>query len=127
MFTQQLVTQSALTRNDEPLLSLSLSGDSSNIVITVSGEMDMGTVHLFTELVQHVVGQRPDRVVLDMAQVRFFCADGLRAVSQARDMVNCAGGRLLLCEPSAATLLVLTITGTDRLFELSASPADRLC
>lgn len=122
MSIQQLVTQSPLTRMGEPLLSLSLSGDSSNIVITIGGELDMGTVHLLTELVQHVVGQRPDRVALDMARVRFFCADGLRAVLQARQVVDSAGGRLVLCEPSAAVLRVLTITGTDRLFELNPSP-----
>jgi anti-anti-sigma factor len=96
-------------------------------VITISGEMDMGTAYLLTELVQHVAQQHPDQVVLDMAQVRFFCADGLRAVIQARDMIDAAGGQLILQEPSAAVLLVLTITGTDRLFELSRVPEDELC
>jgi anti-anti-sigma factor len=127
MSTQQLVIQSPLTRNGEPLLSLSLCGDSALNVITISGEMDMGTVHLLTELVQHVARQRPDRVVLDMTQVRFFCADGLRAVIRARDLVDSAGGHLVLHQPSAAVLLVLTVTGTDRLFELNRTPEDELC
>jgi len=111
---QQLVAP--LDPSDEPLLTVALSRNGPDIVITISGELDMGTVHSVTELVGHVASNRPDVVVLDLANVSFFCADGLRSLIQARTMITAAGGRLVLRDPSAPTRRVLAITGTDRLF-----------
>ena len=102
-------------------LSLDLAGQGPLTVITVSGDMDMCTVHLLDELLAQVAQQHPERVVLDMAGVTFFCADGLRALIQARDTIAAAGGQLLLRAPSAKTRRVLTITRTEQLFPLDSA------
>jgi len=120
MSVQQFVIQSSLNRNGKPLLSLEVSeDDAASVVITISGEMDMNTDDLLTELVEQVAGQRPDRVVLDMAAVRFFCAGGIHTLIRAQTTVTEAGGQLVLRRPSAMTRLVLEITGADRLFTVS--------
>ena len=103
--------------------------DTACVVINMCGEMDMNTDHLLTELVEQVAIRRPDRVVLDMAGVRFFCADGIRTLIRVQTTVTSAGGQLVLRDPSAMTRLLLTITGTDRLFTISpardGNPAEK--
>jgi anti-anti-sigma factor len=85
-------------------------------MIRISGEMDMSSTHLLTELVQHVAREPLVRVVLDMAEVSFFSADGVGALIRARNTITAAGGQLMLRAPSACTWWVLTITRTDHLF-----------
>jgi anti-anti-sigma factor len=108
----------------KPIMSLSLTNHTDVAAITISGELDLSTTPLFTELVVRVVARdRPDRVVVDMAGVTFFGATGLSALVLAHDTIAAAGGRLLLRAPSPATQKVLTITETDRFFELDTSDA----
>ena len=92
-------------------------------VIEISGEIDLATAHLITELVEHVTRHRPAQVILDMANVRFFCADGLRALLHARATITATDGQLLLRAPSAQTWRVLTITRTEHLFPLDSTTA----
>jgi anti-anti-sigma factor len=100
----------------EPILTVRLISWGNPTVIEINGEIDLNTAHLVTELVDHVARHRPTQVILDMAGVSFFCADGLRALLQARTTVTAAGGRLLLRAPSPRTCRVLTITRTGHLF-----------
>jgi anti-sigma B factor antagonist len=125
MSTQQIVRPLHVSRADVPLLRLDLAYHDRAAVITISGEMDMSTAHLLTDLVQHVARDRPVRVVLDMAKVGFFCADGLRALLRSRDIITAAAGQLLLRAPSAPTWRVLTITGTSHLFPIDVTASSR--
>ncbi len=102
--------------DEEPLLSLELANHGTVTVIRISGELDMSSAPLFTDLVEAVVGGRPTRVVVDMANVTFLCASGLRALIQARDMIIAGGGRVVLRAPSRPTRRILAITRTECLF-----------
>jgi len=105
-----------------PSLSLELSSRGSEVVITISGELDMETAHLLPELVDRVGRDHAGPVVLDMAGVTFLCAAGIRALLVARDMITAAGGRLTLRDPSPPTRWVLAITGDEHLLSLSPAP-----
>ncbi len=102
-----------------------MTRESSATVITIIGELDLSTIHRLTDCVLEITERCPDRVVLDMAQVSFFCADGLRALFCAQTTVAATGGELALRCPSACTRRVLTITGTDQLFGLDNVAADQ--
>jgi anti-anti-sigma factor len=104
-----------------PVLVLELVACGEVTVITARGEIDMSTAHLVTELVQHVAGRRPARVILDLAEVGFFCADGVTALILAREAVTAAGGQLLLRNPSALITRVLAITATNHLFPVDTA------
>jgi anti-sigma B factor antagonist len=121
MSTQQLSDQLIFARDDEPLLSLHLVSRGSLVSIEVCGEVDVCTAHLLTELIEHAARDRPSRVVLDMADVSFFCAEGLRALLRARNTVTADGGQLILRAPSPKIWRILTITRTDHLFSLDTS------
>jgi anti-anti-sigma factor len=123
MSVQQAPLAPADMTGPEPILSVRLVSCGPPTVIEISGEIDLSTAHLVTELVEHVARHRPAQVILDMANVRFFCADGLRALLDARATVTAADGQLLLRAPSAKTWRVLTITRTEHLFPLDATIA----
>jgi anti-sigma B factor antagonist len=121
MSVQQAPVAPADMTESEPILSVRLVSCGPPTVIEISGEIDLATAHLVTELVEHVARNRPAQVVLDMANVSFFCADGLRALLHARAILAAANGQLLLRAPSAKTWLVLTTTRTQHLFPLDAT------
>jgi anti-anti-sigma factor len=123
MSIQQVSVQASVDCDEEPLLSLELTNHGTVTVITISGELDMSTAALFTDLVEAAVGARSSRVVVDMAKVTFLCAAGLRGLIQARDMITAGGGRLVLRAPSRPTRRMLMITGTDCLFPLAGDAA----
>jgi anti-sigma B factor antagonist len=110
-----------VSSDEEPPLSLDLSSHGTVTVIRVSGELDMSTAHLLTDLVETVAASRPARVVVDMAEVTFLCAAGLGALITARDMILAAGGQLVLRAPSPQTRRILTITQTYCLFRPDTS------
>jgi anti-anti-sigma factor len=73
---------------------------------------------MITGLVPHVARDHPAQVVLDMADVHFFYADGLRALIRAQSTITATGGQLPLRAPSPTTSRILALTGTERLFPL---------
>ncbi len=94
----------------EPELSLDLVVRAGVAVLNVNGELRPATVHLLTELVEHVAGGHPSHVVLDLAQVHFHGHEGLAALRWARDTVTSAGARFVLRTQAEAA----TTTGSAR-------------
>jgi anti-anti-sigma factor len=112
-----------VTCDGTPVLSLGLTNHSDVAVITVSGELDLDTVPVLTDLVERVAADHPDRVIIDMANVTFVCAAGLTALVKAYEMITGAGGRLVLRAPSPQTQRILIIAGADRLFQPDTNDA----
>lgn len=121
MSIDQTAVASVPGDDEQPLLILRLCGDAPSVLIQAIGEIDLTNAHLFTELVDHVATRRPARVVLDLAGITFFCADGLRALLQARDTVQDGGGQLLLPAPSSCVRRILTLTRTGHLFAVEGA------
>jgi len=103
------------------MLCLRVTDRGGATVVEVIGELDLGSAHLLTDCVDQIAGDRPNRVVLDLARVSFFCADGLRALLHARDTITATGGQLLLRAPSAKVRRVLALTAADELFIFAAA------
>lgn len=100
-----------------PVLSLALRCGPIT-VIELSGDIDMSTTHLITNLVTDVAKNSPSRVILDMTEVTFFCAAGINALLHARETIKDAGGELLLRHPSKITMQILTMTRTADVFPI---------
>jgi anti-sigma B factor antagonist len=104
------------------LVKVSASGPTT--VITVEGELTFGTTHLFNDIVDRMVQERPGRpVILDLAGVTFCCSAGIYALLHARQRVTVAGGRLVVREPSQCVHRILVITGDDQQFEFERVPS----
>jgi anti-sigma B factor antagonist len=92
-------------------------------IIELRGVVDMDTAHSIMELVNQVAKSSPSLVILDMGEISFFCAAGLRALLKAQKRIKEAGGQLRLRDPSPATRRVLTITGTADTFPIDRQPS----
>jgi anti-anti-sigma factor len=111
----------ALTRLSDAALTLELTDSGSTAVIVITGELDLSTTHLLTDLVDHVAQEprpRPVHLCLDLAGVTFFSAEGVRALLHARRVVTSTAGTLVLREPSTSVRRVFDITGEAGLFDL---------
>lgn len=101
-----------------PVMSLRLTSHGPVTAITVRGELDSDTAPHLTDLVEHIAAAcRPEQVIIDLANVTFFCAAGLNALLWANDIITGAGGRLLLRSPSPEIQHILIVTATDDLFQ----------
>jgi anti-sigma B factor antagonist len=118
MSTQHLsVTRPAGPEAEPPVLSLALTCGPIT-VIELSGDVDMSTAHLITELVTRVSEKHPSQVILDMTDVSFFGAAGITALLHARRTTKDSGGELLLRHPSRITMRILTTTGAAAIFPI---------
>jgi anti-sigma B factor antagonist len=112
MSTQRLSFPLRRQQRPDKLLTVRLRDITGPItVIEVAGELDMSTRHLLTDSIATVLAtHRPLVVILDLAAVRFFCADGIRALLHVRDAAAACATQLILRNPSPAVVKVLTIT-----------------
>jgi anti-anti-sigma factor len=78
-------------------------------------------MHLLIELAESVLATQPLMIVLDLAHLRFFCADGIRALLHVRDAAAAEAVHLIVRDPSSAVVTVLTITGMLDAFEIKTS------
>jgi anti-anti-sigma factor len=116
--TEQRYEPLITARTDGPALSVTMARHGPVTTIIVRGELDMSTADQLTDFVRRVARDHPARVVLDMTEVSFFCAAGITALIQARDMVTSGGGQLRLRSPSRHAWRLLTLTHTEHLFPL---------
>jgi len=123
MSTERVHVPVIVTCDGTPIMSLSVANHRGVAAITVSGELDLDTVPLLIDLVERVAAEHPDRVIIDMANVTFFCAAGITALVRAQEMITGAGGRLVLRAPSRETQRILIIGGADHLFEPDTTAA----
>ncbi|MER7586290.1 STAS domain-containing protein [Micromonospora sp. NPDC127501] len=97
------------------IMTLDLHNDRHAPVIAVSGEVDMSTAHLISELAEHVITRRPARLVLDLSGVTFFSAHGISALLRTQRAAESAEVALALraAAPCVTYLLSVTSTGID--------------
>jgi anti-sigma B factor antagonist len=103
----------AVDLDGQRILSLRLTNDGGGPQIAVTGELDLSTAHLLTEVVERLASDGPATVKVDMANVTFFSAAGLTALLRACDTVTSRGGQLLVSKPSPMTRRILWMTGAD--------------
>jgi anti-anti-sigma factor len=99
-----------LRRHRDPLMSLQVTRSGQVAVIAVNGEVDTSNAHLLSGLAERVLRDDPSRLVLDLANVRFFGAAGVRALLRISAAVSAGAGQLLLRNPSQITVTALTAT-----------------
>ncbi|OLE22386.1 MAG: hypothetical protein AUG44_25015 [Actinobacteria bacterium 13_1_20CM_3_71_11] len=109
------------TGHRRPPLTVDITDSGPVTVIKVGGELDMSTTQLLTDRVEQVLQQRPLRLVLDLANITFFCADGIRALYRIHSAVGGIAGDLVLRDPSPCTTRVLALTGTTHQFRIQVT------
>lgn len=84
----------------------------NQIVVSVSGEIDMLTAPSLHEAIGELIDvQRDVDLVLDLAELEFIDASGLRVIDAASAQLGAVGRLLLLRSPPSMTVRILQITG----------------
>ena len=83
-----------------------------SVRLSAHGELDLATAAVFGEALSECVRDRPRHVVVDLADVPFIDASGLRVIIDARDRQQAAGGDFLISRPSRQVVRVLEIAGS---------------
>jgi len=117
----------AVTPHVQPadLLTVRLVGAGPVTVIEAAGDLDMATSPLLIDLAESLLDTRaPSVMVLDLARLRFFCADGIRSLLQIRDAAAARAAHLIVRDPTPAVVRVLTITGMLDAFDIRTGRSD---
>jgi anti-sigma B factor antagonist len=96
---------------DRPDLSVSVRRAPAETVVSLTGEIDMSTVHRLAATVDEVLAEPPSRVVLDMAGVTFCDSQGLGTLVVLSRRATMAQSYLVLINVGAFLIRVLDITG----------------
>jgi anti-anti-sigma factor len=100
----------------------------SEVIIAVSGELDMSTIDALTDHVETALQRPVESVTLDLGDLAFMDSTGLRLLIELNDRAGQERWRLRLIGPrDEAAARVLQITGADVAlpFERESMPGRR--
>lgn len=126
MFTHRISVQVEPDRLPDCLLSLQVTSRGRVAMIAVSGEVDATNAHLLSGLAERVLRDDPLRLVLDLADVTFIGAAGVRALLRICAAVSAEAGQLILLNPSRITVTALTATRDIDQFQIHTTTNPRL-
>jgi len=92
------------------------AGRNGEVVVHVSGEIDMSTASLFRDRLTEVIQTNHNTVVVDLADVTFMDSTGLAVLLQAHQRFEASGGRLVVGRTSHAVARVLGVAGVKGRF-----------
>jgi len=97
---------------ERPELTIAVQRDPAEVVISLTGEIDVSTANRLAATVGEVVlSDAPPRVVLDMSGVTFCDSQGLGTLVVLSRRARLAGSLLILTNVGDFLLRVLDITG----------------
>ncbi|GAA2467767.1 STAS domain-containing protein [Streptomyces lavendulocolor] len=92
-------------------------------VLDVQGDLDFHTVPEFRKTLEGVALLRGQRLVLNLAGLRFCDSSGITAFLVARNLAATAGAEVALTAVPEPTFRVLRLVGLDQVFPIE--PAER--
>jgi anti-sigma B factor antagonist len=88
----------------------------------IVGRIDGDNALAMAEAIQHAVVNGRDQVFLDMSAVEYMNSAGLRELVKAFKLVQRAGGRLILINPSDYVYKLIELVGLESIFEIYVDP-----
>jgi anti-anti-sigma factor len=99
-----------------PQLSLTTSAHDCAVVVSVGGEVDLGTAGELSDYLVDAMRQAGPHLVLDLGDVSFMDSTGLKVLLATHKRVQLLGGHLALAAPGRSVRKVLAVTGLDQTF-----------
>ncbi|SBT65995.1 anti-sigma B factor antagonist [Micromonospora sediminicola] len=95
------------------------------VVLMVTGEVDMATCDQLDQTVAHLLRRRPRRLLLDLAGVRFLDSSGIRVLLHSGRRAQQQDCHLSLVNTPPAVRRVLEIAGVASLLGLDVDRDDQ--
>ncbi|WP_229746281.1 STAS domain-containing protein [Rhodococcoides trifolii] len=108
-------TDAALPSSDA--FEVLVSHHGTTVLMSVSGELDMVTAPQLTESVDAVMSGDPQRVVIDLSDVRFLASSGMSVLLDVNDRLSDAHFAVIADGPNTARPLELVgLNGTFTIY-----------
>ena len=108
---------------EDPVTGIERNG--SSVVVSLAGELDLYNAHALREALLECCGEAPERLVVDLTEVKFIDSTALGVLIEIRAKLNNRDG-LLLAAPGLETRRALEVSGLDKLFVVRDSVQDAL-
>ena len=94
--------------------------ENGTIVVSLAGELDLYNAHTLRETLLECCDEGPERLVVDLSEVRFIDSTALGVLIEARTRMPNRRG-FLLAAPGLETRRALEISGLDRHFAVHSA------
>ncbi|MGH3728967.1 MAG: STAS domain-containing protein [Micromonosporaceae bacterium] len=106
-----------------PDLDIAVHHEPEETVVSLAGELDIGTVPRLVTAVEEALGDSPTRLVLDMGSVTFCDSQGLGTLVVLNRTATRARSSLVLTNVSDFLNRLLQVTGLRQAFTIRDSAA----
>jgi len=103
---------------EDPIAGIERNGGS--VVVSLAGELDLYNAHEVREALLECCAEGPERLVVDLSDVKFIDSTALGVLTEARTRLANRRG-FLLAAPGLETRRALEISGLDRHFAVHES------
>lgn len=103
---------------EDPIAGIARANGS--IVVSLAGELDLYNAHTVREALLACCDEGPDRLIVDLSEVKFIDSTALGVLIEARTRMPNRRG-FLLAAPGLETRRALEISGLDRHFTVHES------
>jgi anti-sigma B factor antagonist len=108
---------------EDPIAGVARNGGST--VVRLAGELDLYNAHLVREALIDAAAEAPERLVVDLSEVKFIDSTALGVLIEARTRMPNRRA-FLLASPGLETRRALQVSGLDRHFSVHESLDDAL-
>jgi anti-anti-sigma factor len=89
-----------------------------SVLLSLSGDLDLVTAPELWDTLDELMTAGYRQVVLDLSQLHFLDARGLRVIARAASEIDGLGGRLTIRAPGRMAARLLRLTGLDRMVDV---------
>jgi anti-anti-sigma factor len=105
-----------------PPFEVSCTKEDRSARLALRGELDMSSAPVLARELARAARRRPDRIVLDLAELSFMDVTGLRAILDVARRVRRYGGAVVIENPQPHILRLLELTAIDQTLEVTGRP-----
>ena len=107
-------------------MKIELTSHSSNIVIVISGEIDMHSSPELRARLLELIDKKPPVLLIDFTSVSYIDSSGIATFVEALKHMKSYGGKLHLCGLPAGIREIFGFSKLDKVFEIFGNIDDAI-
>ena len=102
-------------------MKLVIEKNSSNLIIKLTGPLDLHTAQDFKEQVKKQLTKKINNVVLDLGTIDFIDSSGIGAILSLYKKIDSIGGKIVIINMSSTLKRIFEVSGILKIIESYAS------